>query len=133
MTGLKESDSDFLEIRFVRFCAGRQEYRVATTPYDQGGWLILTQILLPLRVGFDVGVIVVDERSTYAFVPRLFHSPEVEVPGVWAQTLRVAQPLLIEQIRKTTTELKGHFIDRCRVGRSRRAALSDLCREPHLI
>ena len=56
---IKKIEVYVFDVALIGFSTRCDEDRVIRAPDNQHWWLVVTQVLLPLRVGCDVGLIVV--------------------------------------------------------------------------
>ena len=67
---IEQMKLQLLQVSFVRMCAVRRKDLVILTPNNQCRWLVITEVLLPLRVTWRVTAVVKEQRQLDFLIAR---------------------------------------------------------------
>ena len=109
MPGIEQMELQVFQIPFVGVCTFGRKYVVVLAPDDQGGWLMLAEVVLPRRIVRDIVLVVVEQGELDLGVPFARKMPEIDIPVIRADGRFVSHTVGVLPLQT----VRGNETDQC--------------------
>jgi hypothetical protein len=107
VAGVEHMKFEVLEIALERAAAFLREDRIICAPQQKHRRLIIAEILVPARILFDIGPIIVEKIELDPMISRTAQEEQVGVPVVRADLLCASRALAVDPLHAIGCEETG--------------------------